>query len=140
MKSKRGNDVAKNAFRRLIRSARMLSSVTRTVSSVRAASAPLHRLRNGTKTHLFLRLNSTSVSPQHVTTFPDPSRPDLYYHLLRPPTPVSTKLSSFALSFLESPPSKADSPSVIGWLPAESENGEQADAGLNDFRENGMSD
>ena len=65
----------------------------------------------------------------------DPNRPDLFYHLLSPPTPVSSSLPAFGLSFISKPPHSADSSVIIGWLPAASE-GEGQEAGLNDFKEN----
>ncbi|KAF9011889.1 hypothetical protein BDQ17DRAFT_1396930 [Cyathus striatus] len=81
-----------------------------------------------------------------ATSFPDPSRPDLYYHFLDPPTPLSASLPAFALSFLSEPPNYPESPVVVGWLPAtyeadyskEDDLGleKQQDAGLNDFKEN----
>ncbi|KDR80161.1 hypothetical protein GALMADRAFT_242422 [Galerina marginata CBS 339.88] len=51
--------------------------------------------------------------------FPDPNRPDLFYHFVHPPTPLSSSLPAFALSFLNRSPPNVDSPTVIGWLPAE---------------------
>ncbi|EPQ51902.1 hypothetical protein GLOTRDRAFT_80907 [Gloeophyllum trabeum ATCC 11539] len=74
--------------------------------------------------------SSPSDQPQ---SFADPTRPDLFYHLLPPPTPLSPTAPAFALSFLPSPPPSATSCTIIGWLPAEGA-GEQA--GLNDFVEN----
>ncbi|KAI0922686.1 hypothetical protein AcV5_009591 [Taiwanofungus camphoratus] len=68
-------------------------------------------------------------------SFPDPDRPDLFYHLLEPPSPISSSIPVFALSFLSRSPASAQSPSVIGWLPA-SVPGEAEEAGLNDFVEN----
>ncbi|KAI5891214.1 uncharacterized protein SCHCODRAFT_02668600 [Schizophyllum commune H4-8] len=80
-----------------------------------------------------VRHKSTTTDPQR--TFADPSRPDLFYHLLDPPTPLpDPNLPAYALSFLEKLPSTPHSPSVIGWLPAVA--GAEGDAGLNDFREN----
>ncbi|TFK75644.1 hypothetical protein BDN72DRAFT_810536 [Pluteus cervinus] len=75
-------------------------------------------------------------------SFSDPTRPDLFYHLLKPSTPSSSSLPVFALSFLHTPPPIKDSKTVIGWLPAatpysnESTGGEEEEAGLNDFKEN----
>jgi len=69
------------------------------------------------------------------TTFADPSRQDLFYHLISPPTPLSTSRPAFAISFLESPPSSSESSTILGWLPAEAE-GQEQEAGLNDFKEN----
>ena len=68
-------------------------------------------------------------------SFPDPDRPDLFYHLYTPPTALSATTPVFALSFLETPPPSVLSASVVGWLPA---SGEGEGAGLNDFVENGM--
>lgn len=58
----------------------------------------------------------------------DPSRPDIYYHLLSSsasPTP------RFAISFLDTYEGDNE---VVGWLPAAA--GEGGEAGLNDFVEN----
>lgn len=66
------------------------------------------------------------------TSFADPDRPELFYHLFRPP---QTDRAVFALSFLPETPHVADSCVVLGWLPAHVEGG--GEAGLNDFRENG---
>ena len=65
----------------------------------------------------------------------DPSRPDLFYHVLSPPTPISRSLPAFGLSFISKPPPSVDSSAIIGWLPAVSK-GEEQEAGLNDFKEN----
>jgi hypothetical protein len=51
--------------------------------------------------------------------YPDPNRPDLFYHFVHPPTPLSPSLPAFALSFLNATPASADSETVIGWLPAQ---------------------
>ncbi|CCM03059.1 uncharacterized protein FIBRA_05179 [Fibroporia radiculosa] len=74
-------------------------------------------------------------SEPEPTCFPDPERPDLFYHLFEPPTPVSSSVPVFALSFLEQRPASAQSPAVIGWLPASS-SADADSAGLNDFVEN----
>jgi hypothetical protein len=72
------------------------------------------------------------------TFLADPSRPDLFYHLVDPPTPASSALPAFALSFLSSPPPTSNSGTIIGWLPAQSsvDSSNGQGAGLNDFREN----
>jgi hypothetical protein len=83
---------------------------------------------------------SPNVSGQQKTSFQDPERPDLYYHLVGPPTPASASQPAFALSFLPTLPEPADSSAIIGWLPAalEQNSGQgQGEAGLNDFVENG---
>lgn len=76
----------------------------------------------------------SSSSVPTSTSFRDPARPDLHYHLVDPPTPLSSKLPSFALSFLPSPPSNGSS-TVVGWLPAATTANDD-EAGLNDFVEN----
>jgi len=68
-------------------------------------------------------------------SFADPNRLDLFYHLIPPPSPYSSNVPAFALSFLPTPPSSGDSSTIIGWLPASSE-GQEGEAGLNDFKEN----
>ncbi|KAH9947809.1 hypothetical protein B0H21DRAFT_691362 [Amylocystis lapponica] len=78
---------------------------------------------------------STAQSAPSSTSFPDPDRPDLFYHLFEPPTPLSSSVPVFALSFIAQRPSSANSSAVIGWLPA-SAPGDADDAGLNDFVEN----
>ena len=67
----------------------------------------------------------------------DPERPDLFYHLLEPPSAVSATNYVFGLSFLDAlrPNDDVRSPRIIGYLPA-SEDGRAVKAGLNDFREN----
>ncbi|KAF8635670.1 hypothetical protein AX15_000296 [Amanita polypyramis BW_CC] len=84
------------------------------------------------------RSNGLSVNADSPgeTSFPDPERPDLYYHLVSPPTPVSGAQPAFALSFLPAPPKTADSSTIIGWLPAVQEQGSGEGASLNDFKEN----
>ncbi|KAI4526513.1 hypothetical protein K523DRAFT_232833 [Schizophyllum commune Tattone D] len=99
-----------------------------TLTSPRTLSASKSAFRISLARH-----NSTTAEPQR--TFADPSRPDLFYHFLDPPTPLpDPNLPAYALSFLEKLPSTPHAPSVIGWLPAVA--GAEGDAGLNDFREN----
>ncbi|KAJ6463888.1 hypothetical protein C8R45DRAFT_1024510 [Mycena sanguinolenta] len=68
-------------------------------------------------------------------SFTDPARPDLHYHLVDPPSPLSSNLPAFALSFLESAPLSSTSSAVLGWLPAATTSNDH-EAGLNDFKEN----
>ena len=81
--------------------------------------------------------------------FPDPYRPDLFYHLLNPPTPLAQTLPAFGLSFLYERPPSVDSTELIGWLPAQLsesasdseahtnvEEGDEDHSTLQDFREN----
>ncbi|KAJ3482018.1 hypothetical protein NLI96_g7278 [Meripilus lineatus] len=69
------------------------------------------------------------------TSFSDPERPGLYYHLFEPPTSVSSTSPVFAISFLPGAPLVAESKTVLGWLPAQTFGGD-GEAGLNDFRQN----
>jgi hypothetical protein len=69
-------------------------------------------------------------------SFSDPTRPDLFYHFLEPPTFLSEVVPVYALSFLSSVPSP-DSSTIIGWLPAQTQS-HTDEAGLNDFQENRM--
>ncbi|KAH9934145.1 uncharacterized protein B0H18DRAFT_1114891 [Fomitopsis serialis] len=78
----------------------------------------------------------SSDSRAPPTSFPDPERPDLFYHLFEPPSDVSHTAPVFALSFLSTPPPSVRSCTVIGWLPASTPRGKEEDAGLNDFVEN----
>lgn len=69
------------------------------------------------------------------TTFEDPSRKGLFYHLVPPPTPLSDTRPVFAVSLLADAPPSPESSTVLGWLPAQTP-GDDRDAGLNDFVEN----
>lgn len=71
-----------------------------------------------------------------TNSFPDSARPDLFYHLLQPPTPHSTSHPSYALSFLPTYPT-AVSDTIIGWLPALTSE-KMSQAQLNHFEENRM--
>ena len=87
-----------------------------------------------TPLHSPLRRWSSSEAP-----LPDPSRPDLFYHLL--PLPLepdpSQSIPVYALSFLPAPPPSPRSATVLGWLPAVTDTAtEDVGAGLNDFVEN----
>jgi hypothetical protein len=91
--------------------------------------APLFNRTSTTRTQSLLTRHSSSSS-----TISDPSRPDLFYHLVSLPTPTPTP--AYAVSFLTQPPPTPDSCSVVGWLPAETAGQQDAEAGLNDFVQN----
>jgi len=79
------------------------------------------------------RVLSDQISPHPTTTtFEDPARQGLFYHLVPPPTPLSDTRPAFAVSLLADPPPSAESSTILGWLPAETPE-EDRDAGLNDF-------
>jgi hypothetical protein len=66
----------------------------------------------------------------------DPSRPDLFYHLVGPPSPLSSSRPVFAVSFLSAPPTTPESSTILGWLPATTDAHAQQHVGLSDFKEN----
>ena len=79
--------------------------------------------------------SSSHSQTQTTTSFEDPSRKGLFYHLVPPPTPLSDSRPAFAVSLLADPPPSSESSTVLGWLPAETP-GDDRGAGLNDFVEN----
>jgi len=79
--------------------------------------------------------SSSQAQAQTTTSFEDPSRKGLFYHLVPPPTPLSDSRPAFAVSLLADPPPSSESSTVLGWLPAETP-GDDRVAGLNDFVEN----
>ncbi|TFY77743.1 hypothetical protein EWM64_g6271 [Hericium alpestre] len=101
------------------------------ISFARQSTFTTVQLRRFTSTPS--RTEDQGHGEQETISFADPTRPDLFYHLV--PVPQSlTALAGpvFAVSILPAPPPTPDSHTIMGWLPAEA--GE--DAGLNDFREN----
>lgn len=106
------------------------SSVHGHLSSKRPGNLPLQRAR---------RAYATSQTMD--TVFPDPNRPDLFYHLVNAPTPVSQTLPAYAISFSNETPPSVNSATILGWLPAQTHASEGSGAkeqtsALNDFREN----
>jgi len=77
--------------------------------------------------------------------FSDPRRPEVFYHLVQPPTPVSPTSKVYALSFLSRPLPNAESATILGWVPSPSElKGKSPEETIEnlewrDFRENGVS-
>ena len=98
--------------------------------------APPHSPRHFTSSPV-RALPSNGASPEIPTntTFEDPSRKGLFYHLVPPPTPLSATRPVFAVSLLADTPPSPESSTVLGWLPAETP-GDDCNAGLNDFVEN----
>lgn len=101
--------------------------VQRTVSFGALAASPSYRPFS----------NAARQLQGQQTTFSDPDRADLWYHLSEPPTPASGTHRVFAVSLISTPPPTPSSATIIGWLPAEHQSGQQ-EAGLNDFVENRM--
>lgn len=116
------------------------------------ATSSKHLSRPFSSSHHLL---NDSHPPPPTTSFPDPTRPDLFYHLVFlertsiTNSPFSSDVDAgdipvFAVSLLERPPPFAGSSTVLGWLPAEGgaegeEGGEgevEGGVGLNDFTEN----
>ncbi|KAN0139300.1 hypothetical protein V8E53_002801 [Lactarius tabidus] len=83
----------------------------------------------------FSSTRSLKDQSRQTTTFEDPSRKGLFYHLVSPPTPLSDTRPVFAVSLLADPPPFSESSTVLGWLPAETPGGDH-EAGLNDFVQN----
>ncbi|KAF9255249.1 hypothetical protein L218DRAFT_967481, partial [Marasmius fiardii PR-910] len=106
------------------------SLVTHFHNNSPSLSAPVSRvlfLERPSTTRVYSTNQASQPPGQETTSFPDPSRPDLFYHLVQ----VSTSsYPSFAVSFLPTPPPSPESETIIGWLPADE------GAGLNDFKEN----
>ena len=113
------------------RLARLLHAASRSTPKVAITRA----LRPSTQLAATFSYARTYSTPGSATIFPDPDRPDLFYHLVDPPSALSRSHPVFALSFLSDPLPTSDSCAVIGWLPAAAE-AEAQEAGLNDFREN----
>ena len=99
--------------------------------------APPHFPRHFTSSPVHALPSDGPSSPEipTSTTFEDPSRKGLFYHLVPPPTPLSATRHVFAVSFLADAPPSPESSTVLGWLPAETP-GDDGNAGLNDFVEN----
>jgi hypothetical protein len=101
--------------------------------SRRIVSLPLQRTRR-----------AYATSQMTDTVFPDPNRPDLFYHLVHAPTPVSRTLPAYAVSFLKATPPSVNSAAILGWLPAQTHasgsdealGGKEQTSALNDFKEN----
>ncbi|KAJ4486894.1 hypothetical protein C8R41DRAFT_768434 [Lentinula lateritia] len=91
-----------------------------------------------TSCHISFPNSATSSSGHDLPSgsFVDHTRPDLFYHLSEPPTPLSPDAPVYALSFLPSASPVSNSATIIGWLPASTERQTEQDAGLNDFKEN----
>ena len=70
-------------------------------------------------------------------------RPELFYHLIQPPTPLSPISSVLAVSFLSQPLHNAESSAILGWVPAPTNSSSVSPEELTelvswkDFRENG---
>lgn len=90
-------------------------------SARRAAS--LLRPRPVSRNGACARAYSNYPETTHTLTETDPSRPDIFYHLVH-------QNLRFIVSFLDTPVEEV----ALGWLPAQSESG--GEAGLNDFVEN----
>jgi hypothetical protein len=64
---------------------------------------------------------------------------NLYYHLVKAPKSFDAATSNvFAISYLDEPPTRVDSPTILGTLPAFEKEVDQEEPGLNDFKENCM--
>ncbi|TFL03882.1 hypothetical protein BDV98DRAFT_544371 [Pterulicium gracile] len=101
--------------------------------SPRLSSSPRSITRQPLPKRAYSQSNAQeSPDSEEPTSFPDPTRPDLFYHLLTPQTHHDVPSPRFGLSFLSSAPKTALSATIIGWLPA----GGDVEPGLDDFKEN----
>lgn len=122
--------------RSLLQTQRSCSFIARNWPSVSSVFTHTSLSRPARRFSASRSLASSSNPVTAIESFPDPERPDLFYHLFHPP--VSSSIPVFALSFLPEPPKSVESCTVIGWLPANAGEQEEGDAGLNDFVENGV--
>lgn len=108
-------------------------------SPIRPQPPTLFFSKHNTQPHFFQHrfTSSQSTAP---SSFADPSRPDLFYHVVNGPTPISKTLPAFAVSFSSEQPPTSSSVSIIGWLPTQenapgttNEGGPGGDATLADF-------
>lgn len=123
--------------------ARGISGKTISRLSTRTRDSQIHKGQTSTSRHFPDRLYSTTAptppsTVQPIQSFSDPSRPELFYHLVQS---QSQNALVYAVSFLPNAPIVVGSASVIGTLPANVESNsaqdESAGAGLHDFKENG---
>ncbi|KAG6820215.1 hypothetical protein H0H93_003869 [Arthromyces matolae] len=123
---------SRNAFLHFIPTRTLCSSslYRPVVSAARQRNNPKDRLQNRDFSYRLER-----YSTQKTTSFSDPHRKDIFYHVVEPPTTTSQKEPSVAVSFLETPPTHLNSSTIIGWLPVSSHS-KALDVGLKDFREN----
>lgn len=84
----------------------------------------------------YARVSTSTPPPPTGTSFEEPTRPGVFYHLVQAPNPLSRTQPAFALSFLPTPPKSTASPTIVGFLPAEEGNGAEEGLGLHDFKEN----
>ncbi|KAF5346474.1 hypothetical protein D9756_010029 [Leucocoprinus leucothites] len=76
-------------------------------------------MRNFTTVTFFNLSTTTTHAPHSSQSFSEPSRPDLFYHIVQAPTPISKTLPAYALSFSSEKPPSSLSTTIIGWLPAQ---------------------
>ncbi len=128
-----------NVFRRILGKQGTLLLVSSRHVRPRGLSLPLPSLAPRRQQHTTRHFSSTlsrTEQSSRTTTFEDPSRKGLFYHLVPPPTPLSASRPVFAVSLLADPPPFSESSTVLGWLPAQTP-ADDREAGLNDFVENG---
>lgn len=76
-------------------------------------------------THVHRFVSGLSRRPVRLTPLPRRKsstlvckyRPDIFFHLLDVPSPISSTKSWYALSLLSSPPRSPASSTILGWLP-----------------------
>lgn len=122
-------------------SARALTSYSwqpeRALHAFRRAAPPerRHTCQRTLRTQELQRTRFISSTLSTSKIFSDPDRPDLFYHLIQPPNPVSSSNPVYAVTFISTELSHPDSKAVMGWVPA----GIEGEVSLIGFRENGES-
>ncbi len=116
----------KASVRNILRTSPLRAGPSRLVArSLQTSCSHLHAPRASVtrpRRYISSTINTDSDATASTdTVFADPHRPGLFYHLVPAPTPISATRPAFALSFIAEPPRASDAPSVIGWLPAQTE-------------------
>ncbi|KAF9494328.1 hypothetical protein BDN71DRAFT_1393446 [Pleurotus eryngii] len=106
----------------------------RALHAFRRAAPPEHTCQRTLRTPEPQRTRLLSSTPSTSKIFSDPDRPDLFYHFMQPPNPVSSSNPAYAVSFISTELSNPDSKAVMGWVPA----GIEGQVGLIGFQENAV--
>lgn len=105
------------------------------ISSTRGLHLLYPRTLHSSHRHFLHTTVARHQDEQPITTFSDPERSELFYHLLNPPNSISNEYPVYAVSFLPYPPPTPASATILGWLPAQNST-QNSESGLNDFVEN----
>lgn len=97
----------------------LLCGISRQLHSSIFPRPPLVHSHYFTALQLLQRRFNSLDAPHSSQSFSEPSRPDLFYHIVQAPTPISKTLPAYALSFSSEKPPSSLSTTIIGWLPAQ---------------------